>query len=327
MDWRDPDWLEAAHSWIRAHVPGTLIGPIEQPHIYPWATALRAPTSDGVFWFKANAPIQHFEAALVQDLTQAAPEVTVELVAAELERGWLLMRDAGTRLRELASGEEQTDHWLALLPLYAELQLSVAPRVERFLALGVPDERLGQVVSHLERALEDHDVLMVGQPDGITKDELTRLHDATSMVASLSFDLTALGIAETIQHDDFHDGQIFVREARYRFLDWGDSCISHPFHTMVVTLRVLAWQQGLSPGGREMLRLRDAYLEPFGGLASPAELREAFSVAQRTGTIARALAWHRYFAGDPDAERDDTVAYGLKMFLADGPIGSWDPQV
>lgn len=138
-------------------------------------------------------------------------------------------------------------------------------------------------------------------------------------------DLAALGIAETIQHDDFHDGQVFVREGRYRFLDWGDSCVSHPFHTMVVTLRALASQQGVSPGGRDILRLRDAYLEPFGALASPAELRAAFALAYRTGAIGRTLTWRRYFAGDPEAERDDTVAYGLKMFLADGPICSWEP--
>ena len=92
-------------------------------------------------------------------------------------------------------------------------------------------------------------------------------------------------------------------------------------------LRALAWQQGLRPGGSELLRLRDAYLESFGGLASPAELRAAFGLAYRTGTIGRALTWHRCFAGAPEAERDDTVAYGLKMFLADGPIGSWEPQV
>jgi len=93
-----------------------------------------------------------------------------------------------------------------------------------------------------------------------------------------------------------------------------------------VTLRVLAWQQNLRPGCPELLRLRDAYLEPFGDLASRGDLRTAFDQAHRTGTIGRALAWHRYFAGDPDAERDDTVAYGLKMFLSNGPIGSVEPS-
>jgi len=325
VDWRDAVWLEEADSWIRSHVPGTLIGPIEQPHVYPWATVLRVPTSDGVVWFKANAPIQRFEAALAVELAEAAPEVIVELVAVDVERGWLLMRHAGSRLRDLAAGVEQTEHWLAILPRYAELQLSLAPRLERLLALGVPDERLGGLARHFERMLEDHDTLLLGRPDGLTLDELGRLRDAAPMVASMCSDLAAVGIPETIQHDDFHDGQVFVREGGYCFLDWGDSCVSHPFHTMVVTLRVLAWQQGLPPGGLELLRFRDAYLEPFAELASPAELRAAFGLAHRTGRIARALAWYRYFVGDPEAERDDTVAYGLKMFLADGPIGSWEP--
>jgi hypothetical protein len=325
VDWRDPDWLKDAHSWIRKHVPGTLIEPIEQPHVYPWATVLRVPTSEGVAWFKANAPIQRFEAALVRELVEVVPEVLVELVAADVDRGWLLMRDAGSRLRELFAGAEQIRHWLAILPRYAELQLFLAPRVERFLALGVPDERLGQLAHHFERVLGDDETLFVGRPDGVTLDELGRLRHAVPMVASMCSQLDAVGIPETIQHDDFHDGQVFVREDRYRFLDWGDSCISHPFHTMVVTLRVLAWQQGFPPGGLELLRLRDAYLEPFEELASPAELRAAFGLAHRTGTVARALAWHRYFVGDPEAERDDTVAYGLKMFLANGPIGSWEP--
>ena len=50
------------------------------------------------------------------------------------------------------------------------------------------------------------------------------------------------GIPETIQHDDLHDGQIFVRDDRYLLLDWGDACVSHPFFTLAVTLDgVIAW--------------------------------------------------------------------------------------
>jgi hypothetical protein len=326
MDWRDPDWLEGAHAWIRENAPGALIGPIEQLQAFPWATVLRVPTDDGVLWFKANAPVQRFEAALAVELARAVPDVSVELVAVDAARGWMLMRDAGERLRERVGGAEQLERWLVILPRYAELQLALAPRVERFLALGVPDERLGGLAHHLEDALDDDDILFVGRPGGITPDELGRLRDAIDVVSSMCSDLAAAGIPETLQHDDFHDGQVFVRDGRYRFLDWGDSCVSHPFHTMVVTLRVLAWQQGLEPGGPELLRLRDAYLEPFGDLASRSDLRAAFDLAHRTGTIGRALAWHRYFVGDPDADRDDTVAYGLKMFLSDGPIGSLEPS-
>jgi hypothetical protein len=202
----------------------------------------------------------------------------------------------GSRLRELVGGAEQLRHWLAILPRYAELQLALASRVARFLALGVPDERLAGLAHQFQRALDDDDLLFIGRPGGITPDELVRLRDAVRLVSSMCSDLAAVGIPETLQHDDFHDGQVFVRDGRYLFLDWGDSCVSHPFHTMVVTLRVLAWQQDLRPGCPELLRLRDAYLEPFGDLASLGDLRTAFDRAHRTGTIGRALAWHRYFA-------------------------------
>jgi hypothetical protein len=84
---------------------------------------------------------------------------------------------------------------------------------------------------------------------------------------------------------------------------------------------MIAWQHDLEPGGRELQRFRDAYLEPFGHLQAAAEL------AYRTGTIARSLAWHRMVtAREPEFidEEDATGAgYGLKLFLADGPIGTW----
>lgn len=69
-----------------------------------------------------------------------------------------------------------------------------------------------------------------------------------------------------------------------------------------------------------MRRLRDAYLEPFGP-----GLEEAAAIAYRTGTLARTFAWQRYVVSDPRSEDADAVAYGLKMFLADLPIGSWEP--
>jgi aminoglycoside phosphotransferase (APT) family kinase protein len=129
------------------------------------------------------------------------------------------------------------------------------------------------------------------------------------------------GLPDTIQHDDLHDGQVFVRDGRYFVFDWGDSCVSHPFLSLTVTLRSVAWRLELEPGGPELRRLRDAYLEPFG--RGP----EIADVAYAVGTVARAIAWKRMvdprepeFLSESDLEGP---AYGIKMFLAGGPIGSW----
>ena len=69
--------------------------------------------------------------------------------------------------------------------------------------------------------------------------------------------------------------------------------------------------------------MRDAYLEPFG---PPAELAPIAEIAYRTGTLARAYAWHRYVAARqvPDPEDLEAVAYGVKRFLEGGPLGAWE---
>ena len=48
-----------------------------------------------------------------------------------------------------------------------------------------------------------------------------------------------------------------------RVFDWGDAVVGHPFGTLLVTLRVVAHWTGLPNGAPELLRLRDAYLEPW----------------------------------------------------------------
>ena len=46
--------------------------------------------------------------------------------------------------------------------------------------------------------------------------------------------VSAFGIPETIQHDDFHDGNILVQNATqepsYIFFDWGDGQQAYPHH-------------------------------------------------------------------------------------------------
>ena len=56
--WRDPDWLAETHSWVDDQTERlglTRSGAIEQPHVYPWSTVLRVPTTRGDLWFKANS--------------------------------------------------------------------------------------------------------------------------------------------------------------------------------------------------------------------------------------------------------------------------------
>jgi hypothetical protein len=313
FQWTSPDWLAEATAWIRERA--VVSGEIEQPHVRWWSTALRVPTADGDLYFKAVAPVHRFEAGLTARLAELQPRRVPELIDVDDERGWMLMRDGGTRLRELIETPADLHHWEKLLPACAQLQIEVAPCADEFLALGVPDERLSVLPDHLH-------TLLGARPAGLSSNEHERLSVRMPEIEAMCRELAAVGIPETIQHDDLHDGQVFFQDSRYLVFDWGDSCVSHPFHSLTVVLRAIAWKLDLEPGGPELQRLRDAYLEPFGdGLADAADL------AYRTGTIARALAWHRMVAArEPqfvDEEDAAAPAYGLRLFLDGGPIGSW----
>jgi hypothetical protein len=97
-------------------------------------------------------------------------------------------------------------------------------------------------------------------------------------------ELAGYGLPETIQHDDFHDGQVFVRDGRYLLLDWGDACVSHPFFTLSVTLEgILGWGLDDIQGSVDVRPFRDAYLEPFTPLAEGADLLAACATAATTG--------------------------------------------
>jgi hypothetical protein len=309
--WTEPEWLTGAEAWIRERVSVT--GELDQFHVRWWSTVIRVPTETEEFYFKAVADGFMFEPPLTAKLFELKPDRVTEVVDIDADRGWMLMRDAGRRFREVVVSPADLRHWELALPRYAELQLAAIPLADELLGLGVPDSRLSVLPGQLRAVL--------AQPvRGLEPAQQERVLEALPEFEAMCRELEGYGIHETIQHDDLHDGQVFLRDGSYLFFDWGDSCISHPFHSLTVALRANAAKFGLEPGGTELRRLRDAYLEPFG------ELPEAADLAYRTGTVARALAWDRFVRGGfgyTEPDDDLATAYGLKLFLENGPIGTW----
>ncbi|HEX6843945.1 MAG TPA: phosphotransferase [Actinomycetota bacterium] len=321
--WTDPTFLAEAHAWIREHVSVT--GPIDQTHVRFWSTVLRVPTAEGTLWFKA--PEHATEVALTALLARARPGWTPGVVAADEVRGWMLVRDAGTRLREVLDAEPDLRHWESVLTGCGELQLAMAPHVDHLLEMGVPDFRPVGLTDRVAALLDADEFLMLDEPEGLATADREALRSQLPAISAMCEELAASRIPDSIQHDDLNDGNVYVDDdGNHRILDWGDACVSHPFHTLTVALRATAYRLDLAPGGPEILRLRDAYLEAFGGYGTRDELARIADTAYRTGTLARALAWQSYLAPRDPADRGEdleSVPYGLRKFLERGPIGDW----
>ena len=312
--WTDARWLADVKGWVDWQLEELGLqstGALEQPHVRPWSTVLRMPTTGGDVWFKANVPVLAYEAAVVGLLAARRPNFVLGLLATDVERGWMLMADGGERLREIVERERDLGRWLDILPRYGRLQIDMAEDRDRLLGIGLPDRRLETLASGYEE--------LIGRVDTVTDDERRRLRALVPTIAELCECLACAGLPETIQHDDLHDGQVFVRDGRYLFFDWGDACVSHPFFSMSVTLEGgLAWGLDDEEGSEDIGPYRDAYLEPFRGFAAWAELQAAHEIALRLGWICRALNWHRLASGLPAPYREEHlqgVGLRLRMLL------------
>jgi hypothetical protein len=65
-----------------------------------------------------------------------------------------------------------------------------------------------------------------------------------------------------------------------------------------------------------VLRVRDAYLEPFTALASRAELERLVDLVRRTGCVTRALSYRAALSGEPAATHAEHDFPVREWFLA-----------
>jgi hypothetical protein len=146
---------------------------------------LRVPTDLGDVYFKANGTVQRHEVALVTLLAERRPDCIPALLACDLERGWMLIQDAGIPLRDLIGMERDMTRWLDVLPLYAGVQIDLAEDAEDLIALGTPDLRLARLPERYEQLLD--------QLDGLRPNELARLRGSVPRVADMCLELAGYG--------------------------------------------------------------------------------------------------------------------------------------
>lgn len=308
LPWTQLGWLDQVRDWIHVALTDRHItpeGPVEAVQERPWSSVWKIATSDGTLYFKATAPVLAHEPALTVALAGWRPDCMLDVLAADVDRGWILMRDAGVTMRSLINGQGDWDHWQTVLPLYAGVQLDLVPHSDELLALGVLDRRLSTLPDQVARLLDDVPAMMIGHEDGMTQTHYDRLRALLPQVAAMCDDLAAFELPETLHHEDFHDANIFVRDGRYTFADWGESGIAHPFFSGLVTLRSIAYRADLPFDAPELAALRDAYLAPWAGFGTRDDLVAAFALATKIAMPARALTWYRVIAHLPEPYRSE----------------------
>ncbi|GAB3459494.1 phosphotransferase [Streptomonospora sediminis] len=288
--WDDPGRRDGIHHWVQACLAERgerLLADPPRVRVRPWSTTARFSSTAGPVWFKANAPGGAFEAALHGALYTWVPGRVLTPLGVDVQRGWSLLPDAGGTLRDRMAAIDDFAVWEAILGTYGETQRTLAAHAADLVALDVPDLRPAALGHLLDGFLAD---------PGVT----AALGDGTDLLmrhrSAFDADCKALddsGVPPSLDHSDLHVGNVFVLDGGYRFADWGDAVVSHPFFSLLVPLRIAARELGA--GTRTLQRLRDAYLEPWTRSQPAPLLRTAVPRATRLAALSRSLAWSRAF--------------------------------
>jgi hypothetical protein len=265
---------------------------MEQLHVRPWSTVFRVPTAHGAVYLKCCGPTQAHEPRLTALLHREFPGLVTEVLALHSTQPWMLVAEGGKKLGEVYEGDELLRAWREILPRCAQLQRDVTPRTGEVLELGTPDHRAGPLLTAFDEVIANEPAVSGERADRLTADERRMLGSIRPRIAEALRALTALGIDDTLQHDDLHQNNVLVRDGRMVIFDWGDACVSHPFLTLAVTLRFAAQKTGRWERSPEILALRDAYLEPWHDRASARELHDAAELGRRIGQISRSLTFY-----------------------------------
>jgi hypothetical protein len=267
---------DEVQEWLAAHgvEPSAAI---ELIHERPWSTVLRVPTREGDLFLKQEQPVQEYEVALTVALASRWPDRVPEVVAADTKRSWLLLRDGGVRIAD--SGD--FDAFPRALELYGALQVGEIAHVDELIAIGLRDLRLPVVVDAYESFFErDH---------GLEGEEVARFMQLEPRYRELCAELAALGLPASIQHDDLHQWNVFVRAERVALYDWGDSSVGFPLWSWLKPFFAV------SDAHIDPEPLRAAYVSTWRDFASEQDLRRALELAISTGLFPYVMQIRRQY--------------------------------
>jgi hypothetical protein len=298
--WEQKGWYNEAVAWIEeqlARLSRTPTGPVEQVKTaWSCSSILRVPTTEGHLYFKATYARPPAEVTVIQQLARRWPRHVPTLVAADVDRRWMLMEDFGSReLWRLPFARSP-----GAVRLFGRVQRECSADVSHWLGVGCPDRRIDQLARSLEPLLSDPHMAQADPPFRPGNGDLDRLRAESNSWAQEFLELGNSPLPASIVQQDFQQGNVAIHGRQYLFFDWSDTVVSHPFWSACRFLDYVGSGGGSSKRKRSRRltkeirheRLIDAYLDAWAEYAPRDQLRAVFRQAQRLNRLYLAIRWH-----------------------------------
>ncbi|KTC92245.1 aminoglycoside phosphotransferase family protein [Legionella cincinnatiensis] len=261
----------------------------------PWSKVIRFSTSTGVFYLKQTPPSAFLssEPKIIRLLFEQFHARVPIVIAVNEDLHCFLMEDAGTPLREMLKADFQPELLCQAVQQYAAIQRATEGSITILLQLGLPDWRLDKLPFLYNHMVSQTAFL---KAEGLTDEELQRLHALSTPFLAQCKLLSSYGIPETIGYHDFHDKNVLIDQntKKMTFVDWGEAALIHPFFSLHTCLEQSIIHHGIKEGEAIYQKLQYACLENWLELASKKQLLEAVLLAKQIRLIWSTLACYQF---------------------------------
>ncbi|HEY6404398.1 MAG TPA: phosphotransferase [Blastocatellia bacterium] len=314
--WALQDWFDRASTWIYAQLHDRGIqptGPIEQLRNWGISCILKVSATRGDVYFKAVPEFLTNEPALVEFLSENLPLFSLEPLAVDVDRRWMMTWDMrGKTLSDIPDLER----WEEAMRAYAQLQIKFIERKQELLTLSCPYRDLAILQQQTDKLLADTDALKSGNNYGLSDLQIEEIRNYAPTLKTMCQELASIDLPYTLEHGDFWGGNISMRDNDFIFFDWSFSCVAHPFFSLGALVPDPDYTPRV-PGAAE--RLRDAYLKEWAGYRSEVELLKAFELSQPLGLMHSALTFYEYVLPGLEpkakAEMENMIGLYLRLIL------------
>jgi hypothetical protein len=274
-----------------------LTGPAQQIHLTQWSTVLQIPISSGSVFFKATLPALAYEAAVTDFLGRQQPHRTIPPLATDPDRGWMILPAAGAPLRPQLNSLADLHLWEEALPVYARLQLDLVDHVSTLPSLGVPDRRPETLLQELEQIVANPEAVRHDKSFGLETGYLEKLPQLASRLGVLARSLAFYGLPATLDHGDLHDNHVLPTESGFRFYDWGECAVAHPFFSLRTAFVSVENRLNLTENDPAFDPLLQAYLRTWTDYGSLTELNRAYLLSEPLASLSTLVRWWRVLTG------------------------------
>lgn len=319
VEWSRPSWFEKLQQTLTAELRSvgySVFQPLEQLRCWERSSVVRVRTDKEDVYIKTTPSMFAHEPKvswwLGQRYSEYAPVVLL-IDSSEQLGHRMVVTDYKAETLETIHHQQA---WTDALSAYGQLQIGLIPHVEELKALGVPVRPLQELANNLARMFNNLD--WICELDrGLKPQELTLLQHNLPFFEAQCRKLLKFPIPVSLDHGDLWAGQVLVDQAKkqYRFTDWSDCSITHPFLSLYFYLDDAQSRFPSDPDIQQTLK--SIYLQHWRAFDTVANLETAFATALIVAPLHLALMYYNYILPNMEMkwEMDFMLAYHLRAAL------------